>query len=366
MALAAVRPAEGEFEVLDPAARLKVVQVPPPFRRRGVLHQGFGQAPAQHLGGRNAEDVLDPAGDVGHPEVRVGFPQPVGGDFGEVAEALLAPAHRLVRPVPQDGDGGQLGEPAGDLEIVGGRRVDRPVIDPEGAEDGPVRHDRERPARPEAMVERVLPILVPERIVGDVDDDDRLAGGHGGAAGTDRRPDGETVRRGQIAGRQVGRRRQPGMDAVRFEPQDRAPAVVQDFLAQAADLIEHRFQRGAADDRFENGLLAMGQRLDQLAVGDVDHRTAGAGDASGGVALHADVNRHPAETAVMRTDADVVAVAGCRAGKHQREAALTALPVVVPDEVQVAAAEAVLDREPGQPGPGRVQVDPGAVGRDRE
>lgn len=135
-------------------------------------------------------------------------------------------------------------------------------------------------------------------------------GCHGGAARPDGGADRDGADRGCVAVRQAGSRRYPGMDAVGIELQDRASAMLEDFLAQAADPIEHRFQRDAADDRFQDGMFAMGQRLHQLAVGDIDHRPASAGDLPAGVTFHRDMDGDPAKPAIAPADADVVAVIG--------------------------------------------------------
>ena len=86
-------------EVLEGPPGVQVFEVRPDIRRFGVLDQ-LAPGPAQERRGLKAGDLAPALRDVGDAQLLVHLPEPIRGDVGEVAEALLALAQRLLGAPP--------------------------------------------------------------------------------------------------------------------------------------------------------------------------------------------------------------------------------------------------------------------------
>ncbi len=143
------------------------------------------------------------------------------------------------------------------------RRLPRfAVIHRDGAEhDAVMTDDWLRPAGAEAERQRELARPFPQRIGGDVaDDDGRLAVG-GGAARTDRRADLEVVDGGVVGIGKTRARTMAQMPAVRLQQQHRAQRRRRQPLDHVRDLGERVFQRGAGRHEIDNLAALVEERL---------------------------------------------------------------------------------------------------------
>ena len=115
-------------EVLKRAMRRQVVQVVLPLLRVDVLGRNVGAPLAEDGGHVEPQHLAVAVREVGKPQVRIHFPEPVRGDLGDVAEPLFAMAERFRRLVTVGHVGGD-----GDHAAVGqGRAAD--FDDPSGAQ----------------------------------------------------------------------------------------------------------------------------------------------------------------------------------------------------------------------------------------
>jgi len=89
----------------------------------------------------------------------------------------------LLRPLALDRDAGQIGDLLDEGLLVWRRPSRLTRVDREGGQHPAIRGaDRRRPARAQPMGQRQVSILRPERILGDVSDDDLLVAIRGRSA----------------------------------------------------------------------------------------------------------------------------------------------------------------------------------------
>jgi len=115
MANVGTRGADVIAEVLKRAMRLQIVQMVTPFPGIDVLGRDVGAPFADDRGHVEPQHVAVAVREVGEPQVRVHFPEPVRGDLGDVAEPLFTLAERFrrfvaVRHVGGDGDHPAVGQ----------------------------------------------------------------------------------------------------------------------------------------------------------------------------------------------------------------------------------------------------------------
>ncbi len=109
-------------------------------------------------------------------------------------EAGLGVPPRLFVVVALDGQGGGVREDAGEGEVGVLRDARDPVVHGEGAQQAPVAgQDRRGPAGGHARPVGQVPEVVPERVGGDVGDDDRFPPVGGRAARADALTGGDPV-----------------------------------------------------------------------------------------------------------------------------------------------------------------------------
>ena len=155
-------------------------------------------------------------------ERRVGLLQLAGALLHPLFQSGVEVADFLLRLLALDGDEHHMHRPLDQLQLGGGRVAGFPIINGEGAENSPARVlNRRGPAGVQTVLQRQLAVVRPQRISGDVLDDDLPLAVGGRATGSVRGTDGQTVDGAVVGFRQAGCRTVPHMDAVVVEQEDR-------------------------------------------------------------------------------------------------------------------------------------------------
>src|ERR1051326_6155211 len=111
------------------------------------------------------------------------------------------------------------------------------------------------------MCQGHISIVVPQRVCGDVADDDRLPEVGGPTARTCLRADGPAVERTGVAGREAWTRAVPKTVALRVQQKDRTKRTGGNLLHQPANPVKDRRKRFTLRDHFEQPILSGEQRL---------------------------------------------------------------------------------------------------------
>src|SRR2546425_3484279 len=120
------------------------------------------------------------------------------------------------------------------------------------------------PARLQPVRQGHISIVVPQRVCGDVTDNDGLPEVGGPPARTCLWADGSAVEGPGVAGRKAGSRAVPKPAAIRVQQKDRTKGTAGNLLHQPANPVEDRRQSLTLRDHFEQPILSGEQRLSLL------------------------------------------------------------------------------------------------------
>ncbi len=231
------------------------VALPIPFRDQVLDRQ------VQQLVPRIAEHALDLFIHQTDGAVGLDHQQAARRGLDDLAEPGFTGAALLFRVLMFDRQPGQVRRRPDEFQLAQSRPPRRAVIHGEGAERAPsAGEDGRRPAGPQSMLEGEVPVVGPEGIDGDVLDDHRPLGVGGGAARTDRRPDGHPVDGRVVGVREARRRRAPKPRPRRVEQEDGPEHVRRLTFHHPHQRIERLGERRRTGDLLENS-RAPGRQL---------------------------------------------------------------------------------------------------------
>ena len=222
---------------------------------------------------------LAESGDLG--KGRVGLDDALGTDVedaidlerqGKKTIALVDLVDQLCTLDGDRGDGQHLVDA---IELIGARFARFAVVDGEAADRLSVAaEDRRRPAGQQSMLEGDVAVARPQRIGGDIGDDDAFAAMKGGPAGSLPLADGNSVDRRVVGIRQARRRAVQDMAAIGIEQQDRAQGVGIELLVELRDQAEVFGQRVLRGDAGQHDAVAFAHAIDAAPGRDISERNA--------------------------------------------------------------------------------------------
>ena len=184
------------------------------------------------------------------------------------AQELRAPAQLLLVEPPLDGHPGQVRDLLDDGLDARARTTRLAIVHGERRDDLALRgENRRRPAGTQRVGQREVAIGGPQRVGGDVLDDDLPPVVRGRSTGSGARGDDGAVDGIRVSLREARGRTVP--EAVAVEQQDRREGIRRLLLDQPAQTVQDPSQRIASSDHLEDPFLSREQRFGALAIVDV-------------------------------------------------------------------------------------------------
>jgi len=274
----------------------------------------FAERAALGLRGRPPEC----AGGAGIPEgdaiLEVGDGDGVAG-FLENVGLVAEPAFGFV---VAEADGGDVDGDVDEVDMTRRRRAGLPHVDGERADETVLDiEDRGGPAGVEAVREGGFAVVFPERVPGDVADDDGGAAIGGGATGAGGGSDGGAVDDVDVAPRQARRGGVADLGAGLGDDENRADHLVGLVLDDAEEGVEGFVKRFAAGDHLEDLVLAVEEVFALFPFGEVADEGGEIGDgAVGGSVTDDGLGDGDAIALVIKEDVFTgPAAAGCGGGE---------------------------------------------------